>query len=72
MSKPILNEEMKAFFTHNFIKSNPESLQDVLVALKDMGYTQNESLFLLYREMGISFIRANKIISNSRAWSAER
>ncbi|MBC7424204.1 MAG: hypothetical protein H7334_12200 [Ferruginibacter sp.] len=71
MSKPILNEEMKVFFKNNYIKSNPESLQEVLVSLKVLGYTQNESLFLLYREMGISFIRANKIISNSKAWSAD-
>jgi len=71
MSKPILDEEMKAFFKNNYVKNNPESLQAVLVSLKAMGYTQNESLFLLYREMGISFIRANKIISASKAWSAE-
>ena len=71
MSKPILNEEMKAFFKNNYVKNNPESLQEVLVNLKGMGYTQNESLFLLYREMGVSFIRANKIISNSKAWSPE-
>jgi hypothetical protein len=66
---PVINEEMKIFFRSNY-NNDEESLQNTLVGLKQMGYSQMQSLFLLIEELGMSFMDANKTVLNSKAWDS--
>jgi NifB/MoaA-like Fe-S oxidoreductase len=66
---PVINDEMKFFFRNNY-NNDEESLQKTLVDLKQMGYSQMQSLFLLIEEVGISFKEANQIILDSKAWNS--
>lgn len=66
----ILNDEMKNIFNQTYIKENPESLEVALQSLKNKGYSQMQSIFLLIEILKLSFVDANRIILNSKAWNA--
>jgi hypothetical protein len=66
-----MGEDTEKVF-RSIYKENEESLQAVLLALKNMGCTQVETVKLLMSELGISLREADTIILNSTAWQAER
>ena len=65
----ILNEEMKEIFKETYINDKPESLEVALQILKNKGYSQMQSIFLLIEILNLSFIEANRTILNSKAWN---
>ena len=66
----ILSDEIVKIFRENYIPNDNESLQIVLKLLKNKGYSQMQSLFLLVQEMEMSFLEANQCILNSSAWNS--
>jgi hypothetical protein len=53
-------------------KETDESLQEALIALKQAGCSQITTIKIIIAEMNLSLSDADKIILNSKAWSAEK
>jgi hypothetical protein len=70
MQLPVdINDKMRRLFKENFVESNPDSMETALQSLKDNGYSQMQSIFLLIDVLQLSFIEANRVILNSKAWN---
>lgn len=67
---PITNE-MRAIFKSNY-NGTVESVQIILMDLKEKGFTQMQSLRLIMDEMKLSLSDADNIVMNSSAWKSEK
>jgi hypothetical protein len=68
---PIITEEMRIYFKACYDSKNKEdSLQNIMFGLKNQGFSQMQSLYLLIEQLEISFAEANRLILNSTAWSS--
>lgn len=65
----ILDDEMKRVFKETYIDDNHESLEAALMALKNKGYSQMQTVFLLIETLKLNFVEANRIILNSKTWN---
>jgi hypothetical protein len=64
----IIDEEMRSYFKQNY--KDGQSLENVLIELKERGYSQMQSVFLLIEQLKLSFVEANRIVLNSKAWNS--
>lgn len=59
-------------FKSSYIEGNNESLQKVLIELKEKGCSQMQSVVILINEANFSLKEANSIILNSIAWNGKK
>ena len=60
-----VTEEMKTIFYSAFHSGNVE---DAISALKERGFSQMQTVFVLIEELNESFTNANRLVLNSKAW----
>ena len=65
----IIDDNMRNYFKENYHSTDSNSIEHVLLGLKIRGYSQMQSIFLLIEQLKLSFIDANRIILNSKAWN---
>ena len=61
----ILTEEMKIVF-HNLHNNGTGNIQDTIVALKKVGYTEMQIAYLLFSEVDHPFEEAKLLVLNSK------
>ena len=64
--------EMVDCFKSTYVEGNNDSLQKALIALKEKGCSQMQSVILLINEGKFSWKDANSIILNSIAWNGKK
>jgi hypothetical protein len=70
MTYPIdINQEMLNCFDNYYVGNDPKSLEVVLFKLREKGYSQMQSAFLLMEKLHLAFIEANLIVMKSLAWN---
>ena len=69
---PIINDEMRNIFLKYYHKDEVGSIETVLKNLKENGYSQMQSVFLLIEQLNYSFPDANRAILNSQTWNGPR
>ena len=63
-----INEETKAFVSQTLNISNPESFEKIVEGLRQRGFSQLQSVFILIEVGKFTFQQANSIVLNSKTW----
>ncbi|MGF6848144.1 hypothetical protein QFZ51_003379 [Chitinophaga sp. W3I9] len=65
-----MTEEIRKVFKEHYINT-PESLEEVLIALRKMGISQIESIKIIMHELDLKLQEANELVSGSKAWNSK-